>query len=76
VDVVVKDKPYLLDGRNLDSTWFRIMISANRGCWVAASAGSPSGDVSGLRVLNAPTNTPTPLPKPTDTPIPTNTRVT
>ena len=50
---------YLMDGRNLENTWFRIMLTASRGCWVEASTGSASGDTMKLRVLISP---PTPTP--------------
>jgi hypothetical protein len=62
LDVAMKGQAYLMDGRNLANDWFRIMISASRGCWVLASSGTPSKDPSGLRVLaEVPTFTPTPV---------------
>jgi hypothetical protein len=67
-DIAMKGTAYLLDGRNLDSSWFRIMISAQRGCWVPAGAGSPSGDLTNLRFLaEIPTFTPTMVPSMTPT---------
>ncbi len=63
IEIAMAGQPYLMDGRNLDSSWFRIMISPSMGCWVRANAGTPSGDTSGLRVLaDVPTPTPTPVP--------------
>jgi hypothetical protein len=69
LQVAMAGQTYLMDGRNLDSTWFRIMFSATQGCWVLASSGTPSTDPSGLRVLaDVPTVVPTVVP--TDTPAP------
>ncbi len=57
---VRESQSYLMDGRNLANDWFRIMITASKGCWVLASSGTPSKDPSGLRVLaELPTFTPT-----------------
>ncbi len=70
VDVAMSGQPYLLDGRIADSSWFRIMMSATRGCWVPASSGSPTGDISNLRVLIIP-----PTPTPTSVPTLPPTRV-
>lgn len=62
-EVAMKDQVYLMDGRNLDGSWYRIMITDIKGCWVPASAGMPSGDPSRLRVLaEVPTYTPTLIP--------------
>ncbi len=62
-DIAMTNQPYLMDGRNLDNTWYRIMVTASRGCWVPGSAGSSSGDTSLLRVLaEVPTFTPTDIP--------------
>ncbi len=61
-DVAMKGQSYLMDGRNLANDWFRIMITASKGCWVLASSGTPSKDPSGLRVLaEVPTFTATPV---------------
>jgi hypothetical protein len=71
IDVVMKGKSYRMDGRNLANTWYRIMLSESVGCWVQASAGTPSRDTSDLRVLiEPPTPTPTLVPSlvPSDTP--------
>ena len=60
IDIAMTGQAYLMDGRNLEGTWYRIMISASAGCWVPAGTGMPSGDTSGLRVLlDVPTPTPT-----------------
>jgi hypothetical protein len=50
-DPAMQGVPYPLDGQNQDGTWFRIMLTASQGCWVAAGVGTPSGDISHLRVL-------------------------
>jgi hypothetical protein len=68
IDVALKGHSYLMDGRNLENTWFRIMLTPNRGCWVPSTSGTPSRDTSSLRVLIEP---PTPTPSPTPTPKPT-----
>jgi hypothetical protein len=61
-EVAMKGQAYLMDGRNLDTTWYRIMLSQYKGCWVPSSTGTPSGDISALRVLlDVPTYTPTPI---------------
>ena len=70
-EIAMKGQPFLMDGRNLDNTWYRIMITASRGCWVPASSGSPSSDPSRLRVLaEVPTFTPTSPPVDIITPTP------
>jgi len=62
LEIAMNGQPYLLDGRNLNNDWFRIMITPSRGCWVPAGAGTPSGDTFNLRVLaDVPTVTPTPV---------------
>lgn len=68
LDVALKDTGYPIDGVNLDRTWVRIMLDANRYCWVMTDSGSPNGDLGGVRVLLIPP-TPTPTLKPT--PVPT-----
>jgi hypothetical protein len=61
LDVVLKGQSYQMDGRNLDGSWYRIMLNPNAGCWVPSTAGTPSGDPTGLRVLfNPPTPTTVP----------------
>ncbi len=67
IEFAMTGQPYLMDGRNLSNTWYRIMFSPSEGCWVLASAGTPSRDTSDLRVLAdvptlVPTFTPTPVP--------------
>ena len=63
VDVAMKGTSYPLDGRNAAGDWYRIMLTPMKGCWVLASTGSASGDLSKLRVLiSPPTPTPTPVP--------------
>ncbi len=62
LDVLLKGTPYPVDGRNLDGTWLRIMLDANKGCWVMTDAGTPSLDPLGARVLLSPP-TPTPTPE-------------
>ena len=59
LDVAMKGTRYLLDGQNREKTWYRIMFSQVKGCWVLANTGTVSGDVSGLRILVSP---PTPTP--------------
>ena len=54
LDVVPKGQSYPIDGRNLAGDWVRIMLNPNRGCWVMASSGIASGDLSGVRVLITP----------------------
>jgi hypothetical protein len=49
--VAMKGQVYLMDGRNADGSWYRIMVTASEGCWVPAGVGTPSGDVGKLRVL-------------------------
>ena len=67
-EIAMKGTPYLMDGRNLANTWYRIMINPTKGCWVPASSGTPSGDPLRLRVLfELPTYTPTLVPS--NTPI-------
>ena len=51
LEFAMAGQPYPMDGRNLDNTWYRIMFSATKGCWVSASAGTPSAGTSSLRVL-------------------------
>ncbi len=59
----MKGEVYLMDGRNADGSWYRIMLTPNQGCWVPAGAGIPSCDLSRLRVLaEVPTYTPTLIP--------------
>jgi hypothetical protein len=57
--VAMKGTNYPIDGRNAENTWLRIMLNANMGCWVLGTSGTPTGDLSGLRVLISP---PTPTP--------------
>ncbi|MGD0879081.1 MAG: hypothetical protein ABSA01_13175 [Anaerolineales bacterium] len=66
LDVAPKGQSYPIDGRNLAGDWVRIMLNQDRGCWVLASSGIASGDLSGVRVLISP-----PTPTPTFTIIPT-----
>ncbi|MGD0752314.1 MAG: hypothetical protein ABSA23_13020 [Anaerolineales bacterium] len=61
LDVALKGHSYLMDGRNLDGSWFRIMLTPNEGCWVPSTAGTPPADLTGLRVLIEPP-TPTAVP--------------
>jgi hypothetical protein len=70
IDVALKGQPYLLDGRNAEGTWYRIMLTASKGCWVPVDSGVPSADTSGLRVLVTPPLLPsiTPTIAPTFTP--------
>ena len=68
IDVAMKNTIYPLDGRNGENTWFRIMMSRNRGCWVLQNTGSTTGDLSLLRVLISPP-TPTFTQPPTLTPV-------
>jgi len=57
-DLAMKGQPYLMDGRNSDGTWFRIMLTPAEGCWVPAGVGTPSCDIGSLRVL---ADVPTPV---------------
>ena len=50
-DLAMKGQHYLMDGRNRDGSWYRIMLTPNEGCWVPSGAGVPSGDISHLREL-------------------------
>jgi hypothetical protein len=50
-DLAMKGQPYLMDGRNADGSWFRIMLTPSEGCWVPAGVGTPSCDIGSLRVL-------------------------
>jgi hypothetical protein len=50
-DLAMKGQPYLIDGRNANGTWFRIMLTPAEGCWVPAGVGTPSCDIGSLRVL-------------------------
>ncbi len=50
-DLAMKGQPYLMDGRNSDGTWYRIMLTPAEGCWVPAGVGTPSCDIGNLRVL-------------------------
>jgi hypothetical protein len=61
LDVALKGQSYLMDGRNLENSWYRIMLTPNQGCWVPSTSGTPSGNPAGLRVLLVPTM-PTPVP--------------
>jgi hypothetical protein len=61
IELAMKGIPYLMDGRNLENTWYRIMVTPAKGCWVPRSAGTSSGDTSTLRVL---ADVPTPVPTP------------
>ncbi len=54
LDVAVKGQSYPIDGRDLAGDWIRIMLNPDRGCWVLASSGISSGDLSGVRVLISP----------------------
>jgi hypothetical protein len=54
LDVALKGKSYALDGRNLDGSWYRIMLTPDQGCWVPSTAGTPSADPKGIRVLIEP----------------------
>ncbi len=47
----MKGQAYLMDGRNADGSWYRIMLTPNQGCWVPAGVGTPSCDPGKLRVL-------------------------
>lgn len=60
-DPAMKGIAYLMDGRNADGTWYRIMLTPAKGCWVPAGVGTPSGDPMRLRVL-AEVPTPTMIP--------------
>jgi hypothetical protein len=61
LDVALKGQSYLMDGRNLENNWYRIILTPNEGCWVPSTAGAPSADPTGLRVLIEPP-TPTAVP--------------
>jgi hypothetical protein len=62
VGVAMSGIPYLLDGRNADASWLRLMLSPNAGCWVPAGSGTPSDDPFKLRVLVIPTLIPSDTP--------------
>jgi hypothetical protein len=61
--LAMQGESYRIDGRNLENTWLYIMIQPDYGCWVPIDSGTPSGDTSLVRVLNA-------IPTPTFTPPP------
>jgi hypothetical protein len=70
IEIAMASQAFLMDGRTLDSTWYRSMVSASRGCWVPANSGSPSSDPSRLRVLaEIPTFTSTLVPSDTPTEV-------
>jgi hypothetical protein len=71
IDLAMKGQAYLMDGRNQEGTWYRLMITPNRGCWVPFDVGLPSAEVGKLRVLaTVPTFTPTLVPSFTPTLVP------
>ena len=59
LDLALKGQSYPVDGRDLDGTWLRLMLTPTRGCWVRADTGTLTGDIAGVRVLISP---PTPTP--------------
>jgi hypothetical protein len=61
LDVAMGGQGYPIDGRNLEGTWLRIMLTQARGCWVLAFTGKASIDIAAVRVLISPA-TPTPTP--------------
>lgn len=65
IDVALEGQSYLIDGRNAENTWFRIMLDPITGCWVLQTSGAAPGVPSLLRVLFSP-------PTPTLTPLPFN----
>jgi hypothetical protein len=50
-ELAMKGQPFLMDGRNSDGSWYRIMLTPAKGCWVPAGVGTPSCDPGNLRVL-------------------------
>ncbi len=60
-EFAMKGQSYPIDGRNLENTWLRIMVEPQVGCWVPINSGTPSGDISQVRVLLA-------IPTPTTAP--------
>ena len=54
---------FLIEGRNLEDTWYFVRFNPGWNCWFAKTVGTASGDLSGLRVFYGP-------PLPTDTPLP------
>ena len=58
-----------------DGTWYQIVLPDGTQGWVAASASlvQASGDILGVQVALAPTDTPTYTPTPTNTPTATST---
>jgi hypothetical protein len=50
-DLAMKGQPYLMDGRNSEGSWYRIMLTPAEGCWVPVNSGTPSCDPGDLRVL-------------------------
>jgi hypothetical protein len=63
ITLAMQGQSYPIDGRNLQNTWLRLMVTPAVGCWVPADSGTPSGDTSQARVLSE-------IPTPTFTPPP------
>jgi hypothetical protein len=61
-DVAMKGQMYLMDGRNAENDWYRIMFTPSSGCWVPGTAGMINGDPLKLRVLLIPTLIPSDTP--------------
>ncbi len=62
-ELAMEGQSYLIDGRNLEGTWLRIMLTPQTGCWVPLEDGTPSADIWQVRVLAV-------IPTPTATPVP------
>ena len=50
-NLAMKGQAYMMDGRNSDGSWYRIMLTSVEGCWVPTGVGTPSCDPGKLRVL-------------------------
>lgn len=54
-DVILSGAQAAIDGRNAESTWFRVLPPAgSRTCWVSTASGTVQGDLSSVPVINVP----------------------
>jgi hypothetical protein len=57
-----------IEGRNQDSSWFRVLIASGGHCWVSAATGTPAGPYAALQVVVPPPLPPTATPAPAQPP--------
>lgn len=57
-------------GRNSNSSWWLIQVSASQSCWISGVTGHTSGDTSSVPVVAGPPLPPTATPTPTSVPAP------